>query len=582
MNNKTQKKGGGIQKSNGLYHILSIGYEIECSNLMKLTKTEIGENVLFNSDTLAHDAAEIKEMIESMNYDDVDDDLLARSEELVEMDVLDKYGDIDKNASFSITNDISPDPFTNKLGKYCYYLEPYENDDTNQEHREEKNKLYMFRDTERNIDYKINFLFKTFRDCEEHSNVEWIFTYFYPERSANLIMDTFSNVIRNLTEHLSDLIPIHGNFIMNDPYTEKDAYANELIIEPEDRILYHKPNTNLYYLQNHVVNHPFTIDDVCTRIQTTFSMKIENLYTVLKAIFTDNRNAIPELSAKNKKYFEIIQNVKQCVDEMVKKYNESSANVHKLQKSSGFIIDSVDIDVVKNYLFLFLYKIERYFEFSIPGHKTKYLKNKLVINSRHSNYILYVELKNAIKRIFEVDDKTAIDIIKSIVLQPKLLTNLVSDSAKEHLRKGVFLMSNTLDKTHKQYGNPVFSMNSYFDFFEDPVEAGNNDWLEYKEFDSLTARIELNDDVVLIELRSFQDILSNYAYGIADSKLKDEMENGACNKIRNQYSPDISSITIGQLKKMIDLLTRSKPKTKARTMKPKTKTKGKTMKSKSK
>ena len=138
MNTKTRKKGGGIQKSNGLYHILSIGYEIECSNLMKLTKTEIGENVLFNSDTLAHDAAEIKEMIESMNYDDVDDDLLARSEELVEMDVFDKYGDIDENASFSITNDISPDPFTNKLGKYCYYLEPYENDDTNQEHKEEK------------------------------------------------------------------------------------------------------------------------------------------------------------------------------------------------------------------------------------------------------------------------------------------------------------------------------------------------------------------------------------------------------------------------------------------------------------
>ena len=36
----------------------------------------------------------------------------------------------------------------------------------------------------------------------------------------------------------------------------------------------------------------------------------------------------------------------------------------------------------------------------------------------------------------------------------------------------------------------------------------------------------------------------------------------ACNKIRNQYSPDISSITIGQLKKMIDLMARSKAKTK--------------------
>ena len=569
MNNKTRKRGGGIQKSNGLYHILSIGYEIECSNLMKLTKTGNGENVLFNSDTLAHDAAEIQEMILSMDYDDVDEDLLVRSEELVEMDVFDKYGDIDENASFSITNDISPDPFSNKLKKYCFYLEQYENDDSDQGHREEKNKLYMFRDTEQNIDYKINFLFKTYRDCEDHSNVEWIFTYFNPERSANVIVDTLLNVIRNLMAHISDLIPIRGNFIMNDPNTEKDAYSDELIIEPEDRILYHKPNTNLYYLQNHVIHYPFTIYDTCTRIQMTFSTKIENLYTVIKTIFTDNQNAIPELSAKIKTIFKTIENVKMCIDEMIKKYNESSTNIHKLQKSSGLIIDSVDIDVVKNYLFLFLYKIERYFEFNKSGKKTKYLKNKLGINSRHSNYILYVELKNTIKRIFEVDDKTAIDIIKSIVLQPDLLNKMVSDSSSENLRKGVFLMTNTLDKQHKQYGNPVFSLNSYFDFFEDPVDPNNNDWLEYKEIDNLTARLELKDDVVLIELRAFQDILSSYAYGIADLELKDQMKNGACNKIRNQYSADVSSITIGQLKKMSDLLTRSKQKTKSKTIKSK-------------
>ena len=35
ITNKRYKKGGDISNQNGLRHILSIGYEIECANLMK-------------------------------------------------------------------------------------------------------------------------------------------------------------------------------------------------------------------------------------------------------------------------------------------------------------------------------------------------------------------------------------------------------------------------------------------------------------------------------------------------------------------------------------------------------------------
>ena len=137
------------------------------------------------------------------------------------------------------------------------------------------------------------------------------------------------------------------------------------------------------------------------------------------------------------------------------------------------------------------------------------------------------------------------------------------NSPQIKIRKGALSISNTLDKSNKNYGDPLYSLVSYFDFFEDPIDDDRNiddddeilyyDWLEYKRFDDYSAKMELKDDIILVECRIFQKILSTYVYSIADEELQQQMTNGACNILTNNFGPDVSSLSIANLKKIIEL-----------------------------
>ena len=627
--------GGDISNISGLEHILSIGYEVECGILMKLTRSETGDLsehgsksfkssklsehgsksleqgsislgqgnsfkssesfqlgklfeggnsseinsspkssessksskseklskssksskssqlskpdkiVLFNSDTFTQDIVEFKKFEE--NPEDIDENIIARLEEMMEDNIYDDNNQIDTNSSFYITNDIAMSPFMRELSAVCYYSSK-ENGDN---HTDEKNNLYLFRDTEKNQDYEINFLFRNATtDCATHSNVEWVFTYYRPQQGDNIIINTFLNMIKNLLRHLSDLQPITGNFIMK--YKDDEGKDTELIIaKPEQRVLYHKPNTNLYYLLTQFYDSPFTIDDACSVFQMTFSSKAEHIMEVMVALLTDTLKSIPTFSTYINSKLAILLDVKSTVDELVDNYNngDSEYKIH-----SG-------VEIIKNYLCLILLKIRIYYEFKNAAKQPKYLKNILFFNCRHSNYVLYSALKNHIEKMFNVDSSPAIDIIKRIVFQPDILKQMNSPQIK--IRKGALSISNTLDKSNKNYGDPLYSLVSYFDFFEDPIDDDRNiddddeilyyDWLEYKRFDDYSAKMELKDDIVLVECRIFQKILSSYVYSIADEELRQQMTNGACNILTNNFGPDVSSLSIANLKKIIEL-----------------------------
>ena len=171
-------------------------------------------------------------------------------------------------------------------------------------------------------------------------------------------------------------------------------------------------------------------------------------------------------------------------------------------------------------------------------------------------------MKNHIEQLFQVDAIDAIDIIKKMVFQPDILKQINSPNIK--LRKGALSISNTLDKSNKNYGDPVYSLVSYFDFFEEPVDDESNidddsgeiikyDWLEYKKYDDYSAKMELKDDIILVECRIFQKLLSTYVYSIADEELKEQMTSGSCNIVTNNFSPDVSSLSIANLKKIVEL-----------------------------
>jgi hypothetical protein len=558
----TSNIGGDITNISGLQHILSIGYEVECGILMKLTKSVTGDSVLFNSDTARKDIMEFQKFEE--NPEDIDEDIIDRLEEMVEDNMYDDNGNIDKDTVFQITNDIAMSPFIKKLDSVCHY--PSEEiikshtvtDGNDNDYSNEKNELYVFRDN-KGKDYNIHFLFGNKNlDCATHSNVEWVFTYFKPKRSNNIIINTFLNMIKNLLRHLSDLKAIKGEFIMK--YKDENGEDEELIIaKPEQRTLYHKPNTNLYYLLTQVQEKQFTIDDACSVFQMTFSSKGENVMAVMIALMTDTLNSIASFNTNISSKLVILINLKMCVDELVDSYNKTDTKYK-------FVADrkqnQTRIDIIKNYLCLILLKITRYYEFKNSARPIKYLKNLLFFNSRHSNYVLYMALKKKVEKLFNVKSSTAVNIIKKLLFQPDILKKMFSADIK--LRRGVLSMSNTLDKTNKNYGDPTYSLVSYFDFFEEPSDNESNigvvsgkilnyDWLEYKQIDDLSTKMDLKNDIVLVECRVFQKLLSTYIYSIADTELKNQMKHGSCNILTNHYEEDVSSLSFSNLKKVVEI-----------------------------
>ena len=554
--------GGDITNISALKNILSIGYEVECGILMKLTESVTKDSVLFNSDTARKDILEFKKFEE--NPEDIeDDDVLERLEEMVEDKMYDENGNVDNDSVFQITNDIAMSPFIKKLDSVCHY--PSEENiithtitDGDIDYSNEKNELYLFRDN-KGKNYNINFLFGNKNlDCATHSNVEWVFTYFKPKRSINIIVNTFINMVKNLLRHLSDLQPIKGEFIMK--YKDENGEDEELIIaKPEQRTLYHKPNTNLYYLLTQVQEKQFTIDDACSVFQMTFSSKGENVMTVMIALLTNTLNSIASFNTIISSKLVLLLNIKMCVDELVDSYNKTDTKYKLIANRKQ---NQVRIDIIKNYICLILYKIDRYYVFKNSERPIKYLKNLLSFNSRHSNYVLYMALKKKVEKMFDVKSAAAIGIIKRLIFQPDILKKMFSPDIK--FRKGVLSGSNTLEKSNKNYGDPNYSLVSYFDFFEEPFDGESNrgeisgkiinyDWLEYKEIDDLSTKMDLKNDIVLVECRIFQKLLSTYVYSIADTELKNQMKNGSCNLLTNHYEEDVSSLSFSNLKKVVEI-----------------------------
>ena len=565
-------RGGDLSKMDGLRHILSVGYEIECGVLAKLTQTDVGgEMVLYNSDSARKDIEELRRLEEDPDAD-VEDYIMERQEEVMTDVILDKHGRPDKYAVFNITNDNAMTPFIRMLDKICYY---------DVESADEKNSIYVFRDTA-GKDYKIQFLLKDELGCAFHTSVEWVVTYYKPKRSRNVIMDTFVNMITNLVRHLDELVPIEGNYIAK--YKNSEGGVEEFVVEkPSQRMLFHKPGTGLYYLQTQVSAAPITIDDACSVVQMTFSASAEHIVDILVALLDNNSQGIASYSENVREKLEDVLRIEGCVDELIRNYNREHSGIYKIQGSKQFT------KTVKTYIFMILFKIAQYIKFKKTS--SKYFKNVLYFNSRHSNYVLYNNLKRQLEIQFGMlEDARVASIIKDIVLVPDILqSGIVPDGVK--MRKGVFSKTNMLNKTNQHYGDPTYSLMSYFDFFEQPVDneanrvggTGNivdHDWFEYKGIDEYSNKMDLNDDIVLIECRNFQKLLSLYVYNMADAELKEQMESGSCNILTGRMGADVGSMSVANFRKLIDLYG-TMPSVKSATRKSKSKSKSQKKKSRS-
>jgi len=312
---------GGSLDANELYkHIKSIGYEFETHELSKLLDLHDGDkNILINTDIIP---GVLKDMIKHNEAFKIDENYY----KIVEHDFsfndyidvpIEEQGKLDGkyNVMMNIATDIGETDFKETLVKYCKKIPT------------DKNNLYTFKtkktSTSKSKEYKIIFTDNLKKSsCGTFAGVEYIITYFHPERNKNIILETFTNACRLISDHLNKLTVIPGELFINGD--EKQKIGKSL------RNLYHNKETNLYYLQTESFKD---INKISIIQQMTFRIDSEFLIPVMKQIVY-NKNA----NTKSKKDLSIdyknIEIVEKCIDELIKTFEfEENSKLVKVIKT---------------------------------------------------------------------------------------------------------------------------------------------------------------------------------------------------------------------------------------------------------
>lgn len=498
--------GGDIYKKKAFQHILSIGFEFETNDLCKLSlegntlinsdmKTPMLENYILNG--RANKSGENSYEIMEENEDG-----------LFYTEYFDEKNEDDKNVILQVTNDIGTTDFGNMVSKLCSKM-------ANKIH---KKNMYFFKTTD-NTTYPIKFTEGLLeRHCSIFAGTEWIITYYKPKISDNIILETFLDASKRILSHLSNLKKQTGNlYITNNNNTTNNSKKVQKIGNIVDRLLYHKPDTNLYYLQtnDNILSNPnesFTVRSVVVLPQMTIRLKVQNIVEVMKGILEVDTNKENKINIRNRnsiyKEYELVEILEKCVKEL---FSYSSSILSKVSKSN--------ISILKGYIFLILYKLCIYISVYSQTDITveeNYFKNYISFMSRHTNYEFYTEIKKILQNDLKVSPVQVIETFYSLMNQ-----NIIS---KYLPIKKIALKQNITDINDKDYGDPNNSFMSYFYFFENPKENTYNedrrDWLLYSNKDTFTSRYDIKDNTILIENRYFSTELSVFAKESCNVNIK--------------------------------------------------------------
>jgi hypothetical protein len=569
----TRKRGGDIRRQDIFNRILSIGYEMETTQLAKFTLIQ-GEGTLLHTDLAANDLA----MVQKLPADNV------RRQEILTLPLsqpgsalsqpgsalsrpgsalsrpgsalsqpgsaLSRPGSAlsDDAFSFLVTNDMAETNLTRYLQKVCEdpleaavavenaaclaeAAEAAEADEVEEEcdarvaavAEDYKNALYTFR-TEAGVVHPIQFVYRDPRPCGQFSDVEWVGTFLRPAPRKTLILDTFVTFVGALLRHLDTLTATPGTLMLNFSGTDQEA-----VLHPRTRMLFRAPDTNLHYMQiqykepgpapgRDPAQAPYTINDVKIKPQMTFSCQAMYVIPILAEMVKpfSLKGPVPSDSPKST-----------MRDRLVKAVDDVVAAVHALTDNrdtwpaEGKRPTGKDLATFQGYLWLFIFKIVRYYGYvaKVNGDKgkegAKYFKDALFFNSRHSNAQLYQAMKAFLAKHYawSVGDPRTAETLQRLLLQPAVWEDLAAGKA----RKKAFDMSNDLPPTHPHYGDPRYALKSYLQFFDAPAptsvlspveDAKMRDWLYYAKVDIYSSQMVIEDHRILVEVRFFAELVA--------------------------------------------------------------------------
>ena len=438
-----------------------------------------------------------------------------------------RKSDNKKTIKFQITNDVGDGDFAKLLGEHCDDLTIQKND------------MYFFKKKNskngKEKIYDIKFAETLTKDCKTFTGVEYVITYYSPKKEqSNIIVATFADACGRIIEHLSDLKIFNGQLLIHN--NTKTAYTpiNKLD-DANARRLYKKPGTNLFYIDTYDSKNktkPKSFDMFEFIPQMTFRCSAKDALEIIKEIVKPNqrhilRNTTVKKSVMKKKLdkplkYELndILIVEELVDKLFAKYNESAEKKIALDTKEGMTL--------KTYVFFIYYKIFNYIHHhSVILSGEDYLKDYLTFASRHTNYDFYLRIKDILKTHYNIND---VEEIRKLLYQPEALSSLYDDIEQsfedideegEYKYNDAFNINTVLEKSSANYGDPLYSVQSYFKYFEDPNDETENDWFIVSRIDAFSTTFELKNDDILLENRYFRhevEYLFNLLLGSKISK----------------------------------------------------------------
>jgi hypothetical protein len=430
----------------------------------------------------------------------------------------------DTNTRFQLTNDIANITFTHYLKNHCSSLE----------NEVAKNDMYTIKTIEgkKSKEYELKFI--DIEHCHIFSGLEIVVTYLKPRpRNANIILDMFTDACSRIKQHFSDVEKTKCNLYLNHLNGDKKRIGNI-----DSRYLYNKPGTNLYYLQTYDKvnsNKKQSLGETIFIPQMTLRVHAWNTIEVMRELLkyekrTYSKNAKSSNAISNDR--QIFENVYQTTMELIEEYNAKSKRKIRIYNRAG--------KNIRFYLFMILTKIYVFITSYLPEKKeseTEYLKDYMAFLPRHSNYVMYMRIKEIMKSQYRIIDKTAVNDVLSLVYQPEILVTLFSEPHEIEAIENI-----TVGKDHEDYGNPNVSFISYFHYFENPaatidddsvksaseskeslqifMNIHKNDWLKMNKHDVFSTEYPLVKDTVLFEDRLFQKEVNLYLVNKVNPRLQ--------------------------------------------------------------
>jgi len=456
-------------------HIISIGFEFETHDISKLTMTGSSSFVVSNISMQG-----LKDRIkkhEAVKLDNHSYTFFNRNEYIDDHDS--DGDDINPDIVMHTTVDFGENNFDHTLLPHCKDVAV------------PKNELY-----EVNIKNKTHsILFPedlsdiSWSPCSNFSGTEWIVTFYKPKSSASIILDSFVNACDRIFGQLESFEKMTGQFVVK---------STKQLVGYKYRHIYHKPGTNLYFLQmadRTAIKNMFSLDKIKFVPQMTFCVNLVHAVDVMKEMITVN------VTKKSRMSMEL----KQLEEEFIKVFNcvEQCFPMTKTELVKKAIC----------LLGLIVYKVMVYVNhYASDKDPNNYFKDYITFTVRHSNTVLYKRLKEVLSEM-------------NVSLQEVLDISILSTLYKKH-------KSAALRESTKHFGNPTKSFISYFEY----LEQENEDWFEYSGISKFTSHYEFANDNLMIEHRDFAPFIT--------VMMRD------ANLTVDNYSPSILS-----MKKFIDTLT---------------------------